>query len=207
MTTPPRLVVLISGRGSNLRALLEAIEQQRLRATLAAVISNRADAAGLRFAEAQGIPTQVVSHVGLSRTAHSEALRDAVLPFEPQLICLAGFMRLLAPAFTQAFPWRIVNIHPSLLPAFPGLDAQQQAFDYGVKVSGCTVHLVDDELDHGPIVMQSAVPVLDDDTPETLAARILMAEHKTYPAAVERLLHEAWEIVGRRVMFQSSQSA
>ncbi|MFQ3639965.1 MAG: phosphoribosylglycinamide formyltransferase [Chloracidobacterium sp.] len=207
MTTPPRLVVLISGRGSNLRALLEAIEQQRLRATLAAVISNRADAAGLRFAEAQGIPTQVVSHVGLSRAAHSEALRDAVLPFEPQLICLAGFMRLLAPAFTQAFPWRIVNIHPSLLPAFPGLDAQQQAFDYGVKVSGCTVHLVDDELDHGPIVMQSAVPVLDDDTPETLAARILMAEHKTYPAAVERLLHEAWEIVGRRVMFQSSQSA
>lgn len=207
MNSPPRLVVLISGRGSNLRALVEAVRQGRLRATVAAVVSNRADAAGLDFAAAQGLPTRVVPHVGLSRAEHSAALRDAVLPFEPRLVCLAGFMRLLAPPFTQAFPNRIVNIHPSLLPAFPGLDAQRRAFDYGVKVSGCTVHLVDDELDHGPIVMQSAVPVLDDDTPETLAARILAAEHKTYPAAVERLLHEPWRIDGRRVVFQSYQSA
>ncbi|OYT73885.1 MAG: phosphoribosylglycinamide formyltransferase [Chloracidobacterium sp. CP2_5A] len=207
MSEPPRLVVLISGRGSNLRALAEAIRQGRLRATIAAVISNRADAAGLAFAAEQGLPTRVVPQAGLSRAAHSDALRAAVLPFEPRLVCLAGFMRLLAPTFTQAFPNRIVNIHPSLLPAFPGLDAQRQAFDYGVKISGCTVHLVDDELDHGPIVMQSAVPALDDDTAETLAARILSAEHKTYPAAVERLLHEPWGIEGRRVVFQSSQSA
>ncbi len=207
MTELPRLVVLISGRGSNLRALAEAIGQGRLRAAIAAVVSNRADAAGLRFAAEQGIPTRVVSHAGLARAAHSDALREAILPFDPHLVCLAGFMRLLAPSFTQAFPNRIVNIHPSLLPAFPGLDAQRQAFDYGVKISGCTVHLVDDELDHGPIVMQSVVPVLDDDTPETLAARILSAEHKTYPAAVERLLREPWAIAGRRVLFQSSQSA
>ncbi len=205
MSERPRLVVLISGRGSNLRALDEAIRQGRLRATLAAVISNRADAPGLTFAAEQGIPTHVVSHVGLSRVEHSAALLEAVRPYEPRMICLAGFMRLLAPSFTQAFAHRIVNIHPSLLPAFPGLDAQRQALDYGVKVSGCTVHLVDEELDHGPIVMQSAVPVLDDDTPETLAARILAAEHKTYPAAVERLLHEPWTLEGRRVVFLSSQ--
>ncbi|MCS7079624.1 MAG: phosphoribosylglycinamide formyltransferase [Chloracidobacterium sp.] len=206
MTDPPRLVVLISGRGSNLRALVEAIGKGRLHATVAAVVSNRADAAGLTFADEQGIPTRIVPHTGLSRAAHSDALREAVVPFAPHLICLAGFMRLLAPTFIRAFPNRIVNIHPSLLPAFPGLDAQRRAFDYGVKVSGCTVHLVDEELDHGPIVMQSAVPVLDDDTPETLAARILAAEHKTYPAAVERLLYEPWRIEGRRVVFQSSQS-
>ncbi len=206
MTSLPRLVVLISGRGSNLQALVAAIRQGRLHATVAAVVSNRPDAAGLHFAVAQGFPTRVVSHVGLSRTEHSAALREVVLPFEPDLICLAGFMRLLAPPFTRTFPNRIVNIHPSLLPAFPGLDAQRQAFDYGVKVSGCTVHLVDDDLDHGPIVMQSVVPVLDDDTPETLAARILAAEHKTYPAAVEQLLHQPWRIEGRRVVFQSYQS-
>ncbi|MGQ9897251.1 MAG: phosphoribosylglycinamide formyltransferase [Acidobacteriota bacterium] len=205
MTEQPRLVVLISGRGSNLRALAEAIQQRRLRATLAAVVSNRADAPGLAFAATHGVPTHVVSHIGLSRAEHSAALLEVIRPYEPRMICLAGFMCLLAPSLVQAFTHRIVNIHPSLLPAFPGLDAQRQALDYGVKVSGCTVHLVDEELDHGPIVMQSAVPVLDDDTPDRLAARILAAEHKTYPAAVERLLHEPWTLEGRRVVFQSSQ--
>ncbi|QUV85502.1 phosphoribosylglycinamide formyltransferase [Chloracidobacterium aggregatum] len=205
MSERPGLVVLISGRGSNLRALAEAIRQGRLRASLAAVISNRADAPGLNFATEQGIPTHVVSHVGLSRAEHSAALLEVIRPYNPRFICLAGFMRLLAPSFIQAFLHRVVNIHPSLLPAFPGLDAQRQALDYGVKVSGCTVHLVDEELDHGPIVMQSAVPVLDDDTPETLATRILAAEHKTYPAAIERLLYEPWTLEGRRVVFQSAQ--
>jgi phosphoribosylglycinamide formyltransferase 1 len=196
-----RLGVLISGRGSNLQALLDAIAEGRLDATVAVVISNKAGAYGLERARAAGIATAVLSHRDYaSRDDYDRALVAELRARDVGLVCLAGFMRLLSPVFVNAFPQAILNIHPSLLPAFPGLDAQRQAVEHGVKVSGVTVHFVDAELDAGPIVLQAAVPVLPDDTPETLAARILPEEHRLYPEAVQLVLEGGWRIDGRRFL-------
>lgn len=197
----PSLCILISGRGSNFLAIADAIAAGTLRARVGLVVSNKEDAQGLEYARERGIATAVVSHKGLTRSEHALRLLEVIQPHAPALVCLAGYMRLLAPEFIRAFPNRILNIHPSLLPAFTGLDAQKQALEYGVRISGCTVHLVDEELDHGPVVAQAAVPVLDTDDVETLSARILGEEHKLYAAAVDQLLHRPWRIEGRRVVF------
>lgn len=194
-----RIAVLISGRGSNLQALIDAAAENRLAAEIAIVISNRAGAVGLERAAAAGLETLTISH----RDFDSREAFEAVLVRELQarrvaLVCLAGFMRLLGSTFLDAFPRAILNIHPSLLPAFPGVDAQRQAWEHGVKVAGATVHLVTGELDGGPIVVQAAVPVRDDDTPETLAARILLEEHRIYPEAVRIIAQGGWTIQGRR---------
>lgn len=195
----PRLGVLISGRGSNLQAIIDAIAEGRLRAQIAVVISNVPDAAGLQRATAAGIEALVLPHRGFpGREAYDAALAEALQRRRVDLVCLAGFMRLLGPGFIDAFPNRILNVHPSLLPAFPGLEAQRQAFEHGVKVTGATIHLVNAELDAGPIVMQSAVPVLPDDTVETLTARILVEEHRLYPMAIAQVLEGKWRIEGRR---------
>jgi phosphoribosylglycinamide formyltransferase-1 len=197
--TPGRLGVLISGRGSNLQAIIDAIGDGRLRASIAVVISNVPTAAGLERAAAARLATCVMPHRDWpSRTAYDQALAATLRDHGVDLVCLAGFMRVLSPAFIAAFPNRILNVHPSLLPAFSGVDAQQQALDHGVKVTGATVHLVDGVLDGGPIVMQAAVPVLDGDTRETLAARILVEEHRLYPLAIQRLLDGEWRLEGRR---------
>jgi len=191
--------VLISGRGSNLQAIIDAIAAGRLDAEVAVVISNKAGAEGLARAARAGIETRVLSHRDFpSRDAYDATLVGELRARDVGLVCLAGFMRLLSPVFIDAFPNAVVNIHPSLLPAFPGVDAQHQAVAHGVKVSGVTVHLVTPELDAGPIVMQAAVPVLDDDTGESLAARILLEEHRVYPEAIRILLDGGWRIDGRR---------
>jgi phosphoribosylglycinamide formyltransferase-1 len=196
---PPSIGVLISGRGSNLQALIDAIEEQRLPARIAIVISNRPGVTGLDRARAAGIETVVMEHRGFpSRDVYDLAVAEALLANQVSLVCLAGFMRLIGSPLLDAFPDRIVNIHPSLLPAFPGVDAQRQALEHGVKFSGATVHLVTNELDGGPIVMQSAVPVRDDDTVETLSARILIEEHRIYPEAVRLVLQGGWRLEGRR---------
>ena len=201
----PRLGVLISGRGSNLQAILDAIAERRLAAEVAIVISNLESAYGLARAAAAGVPTQVLSHRGFAtREAYDAALADALRAAKVDLVCLAGFMRLLSPVFVDAFPQRILNIHPSLLPSFPGVNAQRQALEHGVKVTGVTVHLVDRDLDAGPIVMQRPVEVRDDDTVEALAARVLEAEHRLYPMAIQRVLDGGWRVDGRR--FVSSES-
>jgi phosphoribosylglycinamide formyltransferase 1 len=200
------LGILISGRGSNLQAIIDAIASGELAASIAIVISNRADAGGLARAERAGVPTLVMSHKAYpDRSAYDRALAATLKARGVDLVCLAGFMRLLGPAFIDEFPQAIVNIHPSLLPAFPGLDAQQQAFDHGVKIAGATVHLVTAELDAGPIVCQAAVPVLDADTAETLAARILEAEHRLYPEGIRRLARGGWQLAGRRVLFRTTE--
>ena len=200
-----RLAVLISGRGSNLQAIIDAIAHGELTATIAVVVSNVAGAPGLQRARDAGVETLVLPHKpSPTREHYDRALADALRARQIDLVCLAGFMRLLGPAFIAAYPNRIVNIHPSLLPAFPGLDAQRQALEHGVKVAGATVHLVNTELDAGPIVMQAAVPVLDDDTIDTLSARILIAEHRIYPAAIQRLLAGGWRLEGRRLIFPSA---
>ena len=194
-----RVGVLISGRGSNLQALIDAIADGRLHAEIAVVIANRADAAGLARAQAAGIPTVTLPHRDFpSREAFETALVNELRARQVALVCLAGFMRLLGPTFLAAYRDAVLNIHPSLLPAFPGVDAQTQAWSYGSKVAGATVHLVTGELDGGPIVMQRAVVVEEDDTPETLAARILEVEHQIYPEAVARVLEGGWTIDGRR---------
>ena len=199
MPALPRLAVLISGRGSNLQALIDAIADRRLRAVIALVISNVEGVQGLARADAAGLPTRVMQHGHWpSREAYDEALAVTIRERQVDLICLAGFMRLLGRSFIDAFPNQILNIHPSLLPAFPGLEAQKQAFDHGVHVTGVTVHFVNAQLDAGPIVMQAAVPVLPDDTPDTLAARILNEEHRIYPEAIQRVLDGGWRIEGRR---------
>jgi phosphoribosylglycinamide formyltransferase-1 len=193
------LGVLISGRGSNLQAIIDSIAAGALDARIVVVISNRVDAGGLERARAAGIETLCLSHRAFaSREAYDQALVDALRAREVGLVCLAGFMRLLSPVFIDAFPNAILNIHPALLPAFPGLDAQHQAWAHGVKVSGATVHLVNRDLDAGPIVLQRPVPVLDDDTPDSLAARILEAEHQLYPEAIRLLLSGRWQLDGRR---------
>jgi phosphoribosylglycinamide formyltransferase-1 len=194
-----RLGVLVSGRGSNLQALIDAIADGRLDATIAVVISNVAGAGGLDRARNAGIETAVVDHRGWpSRDDYDRALVEELRARDVALVCLAGFMRRIGPSFIDAFPNAIVNIHPSLLPSFPGLHAPAQALAHGVKVSGVTVHLVTTELDAGPIVVQRAVPVLENDTEETLAARILVEEHKAYPDAVQLVLDGRWTLDGRR---------
>ena len=194
-----RLGVLISGRGSNLQALIDAVGDGRLEATIAVVISNREDAQGLARAREAGIEAICISHKGWpSRADYDRALIEALRAREVGLVCLAGFMRIFAGPMIDAFPNRLLNIHPALLPSFPGVDVQAQAIEYGVKISGVTVHIVTRELDAGPIVLQRAVPVLDDDTPDTLAARILVEEHRAYPEAVQMILDGGWRVDGRR---------
>lgn len=196
-----RIGVLISGRGSNLQALIDAIRDGRLDAEIAVVISNREDAQGIERARAVGIEAVCVSHKGWSsRDDYDRALARELAARGVRLVCLAGFMRRVGAPMLDAFPNAILNIHPSLLPAFPGVDAQRQAFAHGVKVSGVTVHFVDADLDAGPIVIQRAVPILDADTPETLAARILVEEHRAYPEAVKMVLDGGWRIEGRRFL-------
>lgn len=195
------LGVLISGRGSNLQSIIEAIAQRQLEARIAVVISNRAGAQGLERARAAGIETLVISHRDFtSRDEYDATLARELKNRGVSLVCLAGFMRLVGPALLDAFPNAVLNIHPSLLPAFPGLEAQRQALEHGVKVSGVTVHLVTGELDGGPIVLQAAVPVLDSDTPQTLADRILSEEHRIYPMAIQQILDGRWSLVGRRIV-------
>ena len=194
-----RIGVLISGRGSNLQAIIDSIAAGRLDATIAVVISNRADAAGLARAARAGIETLHIDHKGYgSREAFDRAVAAELRRRDVALVCLAGFMRLLSAAFVDAFPNRILNIHPSLLPAFPGLDGQAQAWEHGVKVSGATVHIVTPELDAGPIVRQAVVPVDGADTAAALAARILAEEHRIYPEAIGIMLDGGWRIEGRR---------
>ncbi|MFL6194730.1 MAG: phosphoribosylglycinamide formyltransferase [Thermoanaerobaculia bacterium] len=193
--------ILLSGRGSNFLALHAAVERGEIPAKIVLVASNLADAAGLEKARELGLPAVAIPHQGVPRRDHDARMIDALRGAGAEWVCLAGYMRLLTPDFVAAFRRRILNIHPSLLPAFPGLDAQAQALAHGVKVSGCTVHLVDEGLDSGPIVAQRGVPVLDDDTPGTLAARILHEEHVAYPEALRRLLAEPWRIEGRRLVF------
>ena len=196
-----RLGVLISGRGSNLQALIDAIAGRRLDASIALVISNHADAAGLERARAAGIEAICLPHRQYAtRDDYDRALATELQARDVGLVCLAGFMRLVGGPLIEAFPNRILNIHPSLLPAFPGLDAQRQAIEHGVKVSGVTVHLVTAELDGGPIVVQRAVPVVTGDTPESLSARILEEEHRAYPEAVRLILDGGWRVEGRRVV-------
>lgn len=194
-----RLGVLISGRGSNLQAIIDAIRSDRLDATIAVVISNRSDAAGLTRARDAGVETVVLNpREYAGRDAYDRAIVEVLRAREVGLVCLAGFMRLIGRPLLDAFPARILNIHPSLLPAFRGLDAQRQALAHGVRTTGATVHLVTADLDDGPIVLQAAVPVLDDDTVETLAARILVEEHRIYPEAIGIVLDGKWKIDGRR---------
>jgi len=191
--------VLISGRGSNLQALIDAADQGRLPAPIAVVISNRADAAGLARAKAAGIETLIVDHRAFpSREAFDVALASTLKARGVTLVCLAGFMRLIGDRLLDVFPQAILNVHPSLLPSFPGVEAQRQALEHGVKITGATVHLVTGELDGGPIIAQAAVPVREDDTVETLSARILIEEHRIYPDAVRILLGKNWRVAGRR---------
>lgn len=198
-----RAGILLSGRGSNFLALHDAVLRGEVPAEIALVASNVETAPGLDRARQRGLPVVAIPHRGEpDRAAHEAKLIAALRGAGVDWVCLAGYMRLLSPGFVAAFPRRILNIHPSLLPAFPGTDAQRQALDHGVKLSGCTVHLVDEGLDSGPIVVQRPVPVRDDDTPDTLAARILEQEHLAYPEALRRLLTEPWEIRGRRLVFQ-----
>jgi phosphoribosylglycinamide formyltransferase 1 len=195
------LGVMISGRGSNLQAIIDAIVSRQLQAEIAVVISNRADAAGLGWAEKVGIKTLVVDQDKVkfpTREDYDRELVRQLRAYGVTLVCLAGFMRLLSPVFIEAFPNAILNVHPSLLPSFPGTNAQYQAWEHGVKVTGVTVHLVTAELDGGPIVLQETVPVLDGDDPDTLAARILETEHRLYPQAIQILLTRKWRIEGRR---------
>jgi len=194
-----RLGVLVSGRGTNLQSLIDAVADGRLKASIAVVISNREDALALERARAAGIETLVLSHRGwASREDFDAALVRELQRRSVEVVCLAGFMRIFTPVMVRAFPNAILNIHPSLLPCFSGLHPQRQALQHGVKLSGVTVHLVTDDLDAGPIVVQRTVAVLDDDTEERLAARILAEEHLAYPEAVQQVLDGGWRIEGRR---------
>jgi phosphoribosylglycinamide formyltransferase-1 len=198
-----RIAVLISGRGSNLQAVIDAVAQGTLDAEIAVVVSNRAGAAGLDRARAAGIETVTIPHRDYpTREAFEDRLVRELRQRQIALVCLAGFMRLLGRTFLDAFPNAILNIHPSLLPAFPGVDAQKQALAHGAKVAGATVHFVTGELDGGPIIRQAAVPIHEDDTAETLAARILEEEHRIYPEAIGLVLDRGWTIEGRRFRVQ-----
>jgi phosphoribosylglycinamide formyltransferase 1 len=194
------LGILLSGRGSNFVAIADNIASGKLDANIAVVISNRADAPGIVSARSRGLKALVIESKGKERQQHDREIVAALKEAQVDLIVLAGYMRLLSPWFCQQFPNRILNIHPSLLPSFPGLDAQKQAFDYGVKVSGCTVHFVDEALDHGAIILQKTVPVLDTDDDHALATRILEQEHIAYSEAIRIVLDGNFEIVGRRVV-------
>jgi len=196
-----RLAILLSGRGSNFAAIHDAIVRGELDANIVCVVSNRPDAPGIDLARARGLPTNVIDHRNfVSREAHEAEVLHVLGDAQPDFIALAGYMRLLSPAFIAAYPMRILNIHPSLLPAFPGLDAQAQAVAYGVKVSGCTVHFVDENLDAGPIIVQRTVPVREDDDASSLAARILEEEHIAYVEALKKLASGAYRVDGRRVV-------
>jgi phosphoribosylglycinamide formyltransferase-1 len=197
------LGILLSGRGSNFLAIAENIRRGLIPAQITAVISNRPEAPGLEHALELGLNAICIPSKGKPREQHDAEVIAALQRAKVDLVCLAGYMRLLSPAFIRAFPRRILNIHPSLLPAFPGLDAQKQAFDYGVKVSGCTVHFVDEFLDHGAIIVQKVVPVLPDDDDHALAARILEQEHHAYAEAINIVLSGNFEVVGRRVIAKS----
>ena len=202
-----RLGILLSGRGSNFEAIARNVASGKIANTcIEIVISNRTDAGGIETAKRLGLDTLVIPSKGKEREAHDREVVAALQQHKVDLICLAGYMRLLSPWFVRQFPQRILNIHPSLLPAFPGLEAQEQAFAYGVKVAGCTVHFVDEELDHGAIIIQKSVPVLDSDDEQTLAAKILEQEHAAYSEAINLLLHREWKLAGRRfVQMQKSQ--
>jgi phosphoribosylglycinamide formyltransferase-1 len=203
MTT--RVGILLSGRGSNFLALHEAMASGDVAAEVALVVSNVPEAPGLLRGRDLGLETACLQHQeSATREEHDARVVEALRLAGVEWVCLAGYMRLLSEDFVNAFPERILNIHPSLLPAFPGLHVQRKALEYGVRLSGCTVHLVDKDLDHGPIVVQRTVPVLDDDDEESLAARILIEEHKAYPEALRRLLSEEWTVDGRRVKFEGS---
>ena len=200
---PHRLGILLSGRGSNFLAIAEAIAHRRIpNAGIAVVISNR-HAPGIEAARSAGFAAEVIEPRGRSRPEHDAEIIASLVAHQVDLVCLAGYMRLLSTDFVRAFPQRILNIHPSLLPAFPGLDAQRQALEYGVKVSGCTVHFVDEELDHGVIVMQKTVPVFPEDDEHTLAARILVQEHVAYAEAIDRVLSGRYRFAGRRYLPQT----
>jgi len=200
-----RLAVLISGRGSNLQSIIDAISAKAIDATIAVVVSNRADAAGLRRAREARIEALFVNPRDFAeRRSYDQAITDQLRARNVDLVCLAGYMRLVGAPLLDAFPDRILNIHPSLLPAFPGLEAQRQALEHGVRISGATVHLVTAELDGGPIVLQSPVPVLADDTVDALSARILVEEHKIYPAAIQVVLDGGWKVEGRRFIARNS---
>jgi phosphoribosylglycinamide formyltransferase-1 len=197
----PRVGILISGRGSNMLALVAAMRDGRVAAEPAVVVSNVPGAAGLAAAAAAGVATAIVDHTAVKpREAHERAVLAALAQHRVDIVCLAGYMRRLSPVMIAAFPGKILNVHPALLPAFPGLDAQAAALAYGVKVSGCTVHLVDEQVDHGPIVLQAAVPVLEGDTEASLAARILEHEHEIYPRALSLVASGRVRIDGRRVI-------
>jgi phosphoribosylglycinamide formyltransferase-1 len=195
-----RLGILLSGRGSNFEAIADQVADRRIEAEIAVVISNRPEARGLEAACRRGLKALCIPSKGLDREAYDALLIQELRANAVDLVCLAGFMRLLSASFVRAFPERILNIHPSLLPAFPGLDAQKQALEHGVKVTGCTVHLVDEFLDAGPIVLQAEVPVLDDDTVESLSARILVEEHRIYSEAIRIVLGGQFHIDGRRLI-------
>jgi len=195
-----RLAILLSGRGSNFIAIADAVANGRLDAEIAIVISNKPEANGIASALARNFNAVVIPSKGHTRLAYDHLLMKEIDKHEPDLICLAGYMRLLSAEFVRQYPHRILNIHPSLLPAFPGLDVQKAALDNGVKYSGCTVHFVDEGLDSGPILKQAVVPVLDTDTVDTLAARILMQEHRIYSEAIALVLSGKWRIEGRRVI-------
>ncbi len=201
-----RIAVLLSGRGSNFEALVDSIAAGRIpNAEIVLVVSNREGAPGIEKARERGIPARVIPSKGLEREAYDRLVVAALEDARPDLVCLAGFMRLLSTYFVERFRGRILNIHPSLLPAFPGLEAQRQALEHGVKFAGCTVHFVDENLDAGPIVLQAVVPIRDDDTAETLSARILDEEHRTYAEAVRIVLEGRYRIEGRRVIRESAE--
>lgn len=197
-----RLGILISGRGSNFDAIADNVAAGKIDAEIAVVISNRAEAPGLESARRRGIPAVALASRGLDREVYDRMLGDELEKRGVELVCLAGFMRLLSAGFIRRFHNRILNIHPSLLPAFPGLDAQRQALEHGVKIAGCTVHFVDEDLDAGPILLQSAVPVSDDDTVESLSARILAEEHRIYSEAIRIALSGNYSFAGRRVLLR-----
>ena len=199
-----RLGILISGRGSNFEAIARNVASGTIDAEIAVVISNRSDAAGLETARQRGLNAVALPSRGLDRQVYDRMLAEELERHSVDLVCLAGFMRLLSAGFIRRFPNRILNIHPSLLPAFPGLDAQHQALAHGVKIAGCTVHFVDEDLDAGPIVLQAAVPVHDDDTVETLSARILAEEHRVYSEAIRIVLAGRYAIEGRRVLLREA---
>jgi len=199
VTRAKRLGILLSGRGSNFLAIHKAIADGRLPgAEIAVVLTNKADAPGLSAARDLGLPAHHIPVAGRTPVERDQEFIARLRQYEVDLVCLAGYMRIISPTFVEAFPNRILNVHPSLLPSFPGLDAQAQALEFGAKVAGCTVHFVDEAVDHGVIILQHAVPVLDDDTNDTLSARILVEEHKAYPEAIGRVLSGDYEIRGRR---------
>jgi len=195
-----RLGILLSGRGSNFEAIADNVAAGKLAAEIPIVIGNRPEARGLEAARARGLPAVCIPSKGLDRTIYDGMLAEELKKHAVDLVCLAGYMRLLSARFIREFPGRVLNIHPSLLPSFPGLDAQHQALEHGVKVTGCTVHFVDEYLDAGPILVQAAVPVRDDDTVETLSARILKEEHRIYSEAIRMAIGGALRIEGRRVL-------